>query len=94
LKKLLAKIGLGAFSWRGAPMERHFNLLAIHHADVWLNRDNLFALVRFSHFGHLLSDAQGPSARPVCPPVKEGSKGASNFFNNYNSTNGESFLLF
>jgi len=49
LKKPLAQVGLGTFSRCGAPMERHFNLLAIHHSGVWLNRDNLFALGGFSH---------------------------------------------
>src|SRR5208337_1212646 len=41
LKKPLAKIDLVTFSECGAPMQRHSNPLAIHHAGVWLNRDNL-----------------------------------------------------
>lgn len=36
-------------------MQRHFNLLAIHHAGVRLNRDNFLATIGFRHWLNLLS---------------------------------------
>lgn len=62
-------------------MQRHFNLLAIHHAGVRLNRDNLFATVGFSHWLFLLSCVFDCVPSNTVPIYKKEMR-ASGFLNN------------